>query len=824
MRRDRMQNMNKFFICTAVLFSLTSPALPVTMQVEKWAVFELLLRGPNAGNPFTDFELSATFINGDNVYAVDGFYDGDGLYKIRFMPDKEGTWKYITQSNVKKLSRKKGKFTCTPPSLNNHGPVHVHNEYHFRYADGAPFFQIGTTCYAWTHQGDEMELQTLATLAQSPFNKVRMCLFPKSYDYNDNEPVYYPFEGKPLTNWDFSRFNPQFWRHFEGRVLDLQRLGIEADIILFHPYDRWGFASMDSESDERYLRYVTARLSAYRNVWWSLANEYDLMSDKTLADWDRFFRILVQEDPYNHLRSIHNCHAFYDHSKSWVTHVSVQSSDMAAGIRLREQYKKPVIYDECQYEGDIPQAWGDLSPQEMTARFWLGATGGCYVGHGETYQDPADKLWWAKGGVLRGASPGRIAFFRTIMAQAPLFEELVPFGNDQGLYLLGKSGEFYLAYLDKPKTVTFVLAGERDYMIEMIDPWEMTITPIGSATDAAEVSSLFADRVYRFTAYKAGDSRLPVVLAKADIAYGSVPLAVNFRAEGTASSYSWKIDGMLSNESNTSFIFNTIGRHIISLTGRDANGASAMSFIIINALPALPQHFDADLNWPGSRDNLLFYWKQGQKAGDLSQIKKPAALVLDGRVTFSSDGAIKLGGGNVSSTMVSEQLQECKKTNQLAIEAIIKTDNLEQSGPSRIITFSSDTQSRNFTFGQDKENLVFRLRTPMTGKNAIDPQVTLCPLEVNTRTHIIVSYCDGNLFVYKNGVLQKHIQDIQGDFSPWESKAQFIIGDELSGDRPWYGSLYNVALYNRFITEEEARFKYQIASNKNDRQWQGRFF
>ena len=33
---------------------------------------------------------------------------------------------------------------------------------------------------------------------------------------------------------------------------------------------------------------------AYRNVWWSLANEYDLMRTKTMADWDRFFRI-VQE-------------------------------------------------------------------------------------------------------------------------------------------------------------------------------------------------------------------------------------------------------------------------------------------------------------------------------------------------------------------------------------------------------------------------------------------------------------------------------------------------------------------------------------------------
>ena len=36
-------------------------------------------------------------------------------------------------------------------------------------------------------------------------------------------------------------------------------LGIEADLILFHSYDRWGFSEMDAETDDRYLQYVVAR-------------------------------------------------------------------------------------------------------------------------------------------------------------------------------------------------------------------------------------------------------------------------------------------------------------------------------------------------------------------------------------------------------------------------------------------------------------------------------------------------------------------------------------------------------------------------------------
>ena len=263
------------------------------------------------------------------------------------MPDTLGEWTYVTKSSRRELDGKKGKFTCIKPSTGNHGPVRVYKTWHLAYADGTPYFQVGTTCYAWAHQGNAMEEQTLSTLKDAPFNKMRMCVFPKSYSYNKNEPEFYPFEGKPLKDWDYNRFNPDFFRHFEQRVGDLRDLGIEADLILFHPYDRWDYAQMDAGTDDRYLRYIVARLAAYRNVWWSFANEFDLMKSKKMADWDRFFQIVRKYDPYNRLRGIHNCRSFYDHTKPWVTHASIQSSDLARARQWRDQYQKPIIYDEC---------------------------------------------------------------------------------------------------------------------------------------------------------------------------------------------------------------------------------------------------------------------------------------------------------------------------------------------------------------------------------------------------------------------------------------------------------------------------------------------
>jgi hypothetical protein len=45
--------------------------------------------------------------------------------------------------------------------------VKVADKYHFKYADGKPYKQIGTTAYAWIHQEDSLEEITLETLKNS---------------------------------------------------------------------------------------------------------------------------------------------------------------------------------------------------------------------------------------------------------------------------------------------------------------------------------------------------------------------------------------------------------------------------------------------------------------------------------------------------------------------------------------------------------------------------------------------------------------------------------------------------------------------------------
>ena len=453
------------------------------IKVEKWDIFEEKFKGPQKGNPFIDVSLVAVFKHEKSKIEVEGFYDGDGIYKIRMMPEYEGEWSYTTTSNYPELDKIEGQFNVIKASNNNHGIIKVHNTYHFVYTDGTLYYPMGTTCYAWIYQNDKLQERTLQTLKNAAFNKIRMCVFPKHYDYNHNEPSRYPFEGSLESGFDFTRFKPEFFRHLEMRILELQKLGIECDLILFHPYDRWGFCDMGRENDDRYVRYVIARLAAFRNIWWSVANEFDLMVSKKEKDWDRFFHIMQRYDAYQHLKSIHNCKKIYDHSKPWITHCSLQAQEPYKIKNYMEKWrtvsKKPVVIDECAYEGNINHGWGNISGQEMTRRFWEGTLRGAYVGHGETYMHPEEILWWSHGGELYGTSPTRIAFLKKVLEEGPE-EGLSPIKYAWDVLCGGVEGKYYIFYfgLNRPSFVEFKLPDGIKYKVQIIDTWEMTINEL----------------------------------------------------------------------------------------------------------------------------------------------------------------------------------------------------------------------------------------------------------------------------------------------------------------------------------------------------------
>lgn len=138
-------------------------------------MFELVFQGEKPDGSETLADIKAVFTNGNSSQSVKGFYDGNGTYKVHFLPREAGVYSWKVTGAVEA----EGQEECTAST--QHGMVHTQG-YHFVYENGDSYIPFGTTVYALIHQDDALEKETLQTLHTSPFNKIRFCVFPKSYE------------------------------------------------------------------------------------------------------------------------------------------------------------------------------------------------------------------------------------------------------------------------------------------------------------------------------------------------------------------------------------------------------------------------------------------------------------------------------------------------------------------------------------------------------------------------------------------------------------------------------------------------------------------
>jgi hypothetical protein len=112
---------------------------------------------------------------------------------------------------------------------------------------------------------------------------------------------------------------PGIWTPSHSNPCDPDRLLPWANLIVLHPYGGCGFDHKLPDQDDRYLCHVASRLAPFANVWWSTANGYGQMPNKSPADGDRNIRTVAQTDPHGHLPGIRNGFPFYDHGHPAIT-------------------------------------------------------------------------------------------------------------------------------------------------------------------------------------------------------------------------------------------------------------------------------------------------------------------------------------------------------------------------------------------------------------------------------------------------------------------------------------------------------------------------
>ena len=216
-------------------------------------------------------------------------------------------------------------------------------------------------------------------------------------------------------------------------------------------------------------------------------------------------------------------------------------------------------------------------------------------------------------------------------------------------------------------------------------------------------------------------------------------------------------------------------------------------------LPA-PAPIEPVVRWPGNVQGLILEWSNGNGAN----------MEQRGKAKIDKHGIMQLSGGAfLPKGLNAKLLESCSRSDELSIEVTLITNGKNQTGPARIVSFSKDANERNFTLGQEDDNLVLRLRTARNDKNGTNPQVTLAKITPGEPMHVVVSYRAGQLLCCVNGKLVKKTGELQGDFHSWVPMA-LILGDEVNGGRDWQGSIERLAIRSRFLDIDEARQLFEL--------------
>ncbi|MEK7781043.1 MAG: DUF5060 domain-containing protein, partial [Verrucomicrobiota bacterium] len=301
-----------------LLTSLAAEAL----TIEQYHPHDFIFKAAPPANPF-DVELTAEFsfagTNGARL-TVPGFYDGDGVWKIRFSPPKQGEWSMRTTSSLESLNGKKEtNIICVSNRHPNiHGglrvdPAHPH---HFVYEDGTRYFLLGYEAdWLWAPEMTNAQRKVMHRLidqmASRGFNHVLVNVYAhdtrwatnNSSEWDFGPAEIYPWEGNNLKP-DHSRLNPKFFQLYDGMMNALQDKGIVAHIMIKVYNKRVKWPAKWSRDEERFFRYVVARYQAYANVVWDYSKESFNEKDNHLQA--KLVDLIRQNDAYKRLVTVHD--------------------------------------------------------------------------------------------------------------------------------------------------------------------------------------------------------------------------------------------------------------------------------------------------------------------------------------------------------------------------------------------------------------------------------------------------------------------------------------------------------------------------------------
>ena len=272
------------YIAGSILFMMIQLSVfrgiaEVNGHIGLWMKFEhSFISNKTYENPLYDIKIFNIIFKSPTgrIKVVNGFWDGDRLWKVRFAPDEKGTWTWeskCSDTTNAGLDKQMGSFVCDSNKNNaaiyKFGAIiHPKGSYHLSHANGLPFFWVGCTAWNGTLKSTDEEWDAyLADRSKKGYNVIQFVSTQwRGCDKNSLGQVAFKGTGN-------IKINPDFFRHLDGKIDKINEHGLIAAPVLL-----WALATVQGRdlSPGYYLpeeeaillaRYMVARYGGNQVIW-----------------------------------------------------------------------------------------------------------------------------------------------------------------------------------------------------------------------------------------------------------------------------------------------------------------------------------------------------------------------------------------------------------------------------------------------------------------------------------------------------------------------------------------------------------------------------
>ncbi len=143
---------------------------------------------------------------------------------------------------------------------------------------------------------------------------------------------------------------------------------------------------------------------------------------------------------------------------------------------------------------------------------------------------------------------------------------------------------------------------------------------------------------------------------------------------------------------------------------------------------------------------------------------------------------------------------------RLTIELDVTPADTRHRGAARLVAYSRGSNRENWIVIQQRDQLHVEYLGRTAGLKAA--------FRSGERQHFVIIVTDDGMRVFRSGIMIGLVR-WSGDPQPWKPAMRVSVGNDVTGDRPWRGTIHRLKFYDTPLTLEAAQALFRRPTNNS---------